>query len=162
MPTITELRCRACTVKGGTVVATAAEAEALSEIPYVRIAIAERRMPAILVGDRVELRPCITNEGEMKPYVEEHAQGKRRWPCPLVDLQPENGEALELFYLATNEETRAYAGMYAESLLADLAADERVRIMRRAVRALGDGRIVEARQRLRDAALERLRAQRPK
>lgn len=157
MPTITDLRCRACTVKGGTIVATLAEAEALSEIPYVRIAIAERRMPAIQVGDAVSLRPCENKPGDYAPLVKEHAEGKRDWPCPLVELRTENAEAADLFYLATNEETRGYAGIYAESLLADYPEDERARIMRRALRALGDGRILEARQALRQKAIEEAR-----
>lgn len=162
MPTITELRCRACTVKGGMVVGSAAEVEALSEIPLVRIAVAEQRMPKVQVGDHVELRPCILKDDEMRVYREEHEKGMRPWPCPLVDLFVENVEALELFWIATNEEARGYAGLFSDALLSTYSDDERVRILRRAMLALGDARIVDARQRLRTEAIEKHRLQQRK
>jgi hypothetical protein len=157
MPTITDLRCRACTVTGGMTVATRDQAESLSDIPHVKIAIGEGRQTPFEVGDQVELRPCITDAEELAAYRAEHARGERPWPCPKVDLDFENFEAMELYWIAVNEDAGRYASVMSEALLGTFTREERLAVLRRVLRALGDEKVIAARRKLQQDAIAKAR-----
>lgn len=142
---------------GGMTIGTKAQAEALADIPRVRIAVSEKRIPAPVVGDRIELPPCENRPGEYADYAKEQAEGKRQWPCPRVDLELENLEALDLFFIATNEDAGRFASVMTEALLGPFTRRERLAVLNRVLRALGDDKVIQARQALHDQAVERSR-----
>lgn len=141
-------------------VRTKAQAEALSDIPYVRIAIGEGRQRPFEIGDTVVLRPCVTEESDLAEYRKEHERGERAYPCPRVELEPENAEAIELFWLAVNEEAGRYASVMADALLGGLSVDGRLQVLRRVTRALGDEKVCAARRKLDKDAAAKARMQR--
>jgi hypothetical protein len=128
-PEITEARCRACEVMGGTGVDTAEQAR-----EYQRLF----KRPWIEEGDFLEEEPCI-QRGLLRVYPEEHGR-----PCPRVELEPRNVEAVTLAGCLMREDSRPLFPMLFERLCDFLPRDEQLQTLQRIHAALQDSQVNEA------------------
>ena len=114
---------------GGTVVETSEQVET-----YRRLF----KRPAIEEGDFLEEPPCI-QRGLLRIYPEEHGR-----PCPRVELEPRNVEAMDLAGCLMRDDTRVMFPMLFERLCDFLPRGEQLEVLQRIERALHDAEVSEA------------------
>lgn len=119
-PELTEARCNACTVMGGTVVQNEKDATFYGK---------QLRRP-IEPGEVVELEPCI-QKGLLRIFPEEYGR-----PCPRVQLAVRNVEAQQLAACLIREDTRPTFALLFERLCGVYPQAEQLQIVQRVNAAL--------------------------
>lgn len=134
MPHLTELRCRACKVMGGTTVETDEEAEELSALPRLKV-----KGQVVRAGEFIELPHCLKDDDELAKYPARFGR-----PCPRVELEPENGEAMTLLSMSIREDIRHFAQPYFDAAHGNAPVDTRRRLLVRVTRTLTDRAVTDA------------------
>lgn len=134
MPQCTPMRCRACTVLGGTTLDTDEEAEAVNEIPRVKLSGTTYK-----AGDFVSLPHCLKDDAELARFAK--ANGR---PCPRVVLDPSNVPASNLVSMTIREDVRPFVGPYFEATHAAASSDTRRRMLARVALTVMDRDVTEA------------------
>ncbi len=114
---------------GGTVVETSEQVEL-----YRRLF----KRPSIEEGDFLEEEPCI-QRGLLRIYPEEHGR-----PCPRVELEPRNVEAMDLAGCLMRDDTRVMFPMLFERLCDFLPRGEQLELLLRIHHALQDAEVNDA------------------
>ncbi len=132
MPHLTELRCRACVMLGGTTIENQAEADELTALPRLRI-----KGVVVRVGDVVSLPHCLSSDAALATFAKERGR-----PCPRVELAAENDDAMNVFSLSARADARHLVDPYLSTCTASRA--RRRALLLRVARTLMDREVTEA------------------
>ena len=124
-------------------VETQAEADAPGEIPFLRIAIGTGQREAFKVDDEVALRPCLS-EAELTRAMSGNTQAAAAVSVSADRDRPGEPRRPRLFGMSMSEEARGFAPLVAADVLRGYTPTERLGVLRRVTRALGDRDICEA------------------
>lgn len=127
MPQISEARCRACVMLGGTLVASKRDAAEFTNA----------------LGRTVEVDELLEEEPCQPAHILEEIQRMEGRPCPRVPLLIENAEALELISVLLREDLRPMAPVIFDATCGDLSRDHRARMLRRVRKTLQEPEVNE-------------------
>jgi hypothetical protein len=131
LPLISEARCRACTILGGTTPQNEEEVRLYTEA----IEATGLMDYQVAVGTKLEVPPCV-NPTDLAAC---EKKGRR---CPRVEQDPENDDAMAVVRLNLMDHTHGLADAWMRMACAPLSLDEERAFLGRVATALRSGAVL--------------------